>query len=701
MNKLVQPGRLVFCVLMLLTLLTIFIFRLYNLQIIEGAAYYEQSQNNIVSQKNVIAPRGNILDRYGRLLVSNRACNNLIINHVDLFQQEDPNAIILELVDTVVSGGDSYNDTLPITKTPPFEYVGNMSELQRTTLNAYVKSCHNEYGLKENPSAVELMAFFRTRYEIDNNYSAEEMRIIAGIRYEINSRYIVNTSDYIFSEDVSIELITRLMEGNLPGFDVEVSYIREYNTMYAAHLLGYVGQIYKNEYESDYEKRGYAMDAYVGKEGVEWAFEEHLRSRDGSAMVATNANGTVIETSYDQEPQAGNHVYLTIDIGLQEAAEQAVSSGIAQMNLKREEDNEKYEALGQLDKVLDMAPAGALVAVEVKTGEPLAIASYPTFELETFLDDYEALSKDAVNPMFNRALQGVYSPGSTFKMTTALSALINGNITVDTSITDEGVFTKYADQQYAPKCWAYPGNHGTVNLAGALEVSCNYFFYSIADYMDMDKLADTANSLGLGVHTGIELREAVGRTATPTIKGELLNEEWFKGDNLQTGIGQSIQGYTPMQLANYTAAIANSGERYKCSVLKSVRSYDYSEQIFTRVPEVAGHLENTKPEYFDAIRAGMVGVASGDNGTVRDIFGDYPVSVAAKTGTIQLGDQETNTGLFVCYAPVEDPQIAIAVVIEKGNSGSGIASIAKSVLDYYFSFSSDTIGQEAEMTLVQ
>lgn len=699
----VRPGRLVFCVLMFITLLVVYIFRLYNLQVIEGAAYYERSQNNIVSKKNVIAPRGNILDRYGRLLVSNRACNNLVINADELFQQEDPNAVILELVNTVVAEGDPYNDTLPITKKPPFEYVSNMSELQRTTLDAYVKSNHNERGLKENPSAVELMAFFRSRYEIDNNYSAEEMRIIAGIRYELNSRHIVNTSDYTFSEDVSIELITKLMEGNLPGFDVEVSYIREYNTMYAAHLLGYVGQIYKNEYESKYEKLDYPMDAHVGKEGVELAFEEHLRARDGVSLVSTNSNGTVMETSYSKEPQAGNHVYLTIDIGLQEAAEQSMSSAINQMNAKREEDNERYEALGQSDKIMEMAPAGAIAVVQVKTGEPLAVASYPSYDLETFMDDYETLSKDKVNPMFNRALQGTYAPGSTFKVATALSALINGNMTVDTSITDEGIFTKYADKQYAPKCWVYPGNHGTVNLAAALEVSCNYFFYTIADYMDMNKLADTANTLGLGVHTGIELPEVTGRAATPEYKMELHNEQWFAGDNLQAGIGQSIHGFTPMQLANYAATIANNGERYSCSVLKSVRSYDYTEQLYTRKPEVAAVLEGTKPEFYDAVHAGMIAVASGENGTVRDVFGDYPVSVAAKTGTVQHSDEatNTNTGVFMCYAPAEDPEIAIAIVIEKGSSGSGIAFIAKSILDYYFSFSSDAVSQEAEMTLIQ
>lgn len=697
MDRIIKPSRLAVCILFFVLLLGIYMVALYKLQIIDGNTYYENSQNNIVSRREVVAPRGNILDRYGRTLVSNRPCNNITINTDDLFQQEDPNGIILELVQTVTQNGNEYSDTLPITKSPPFEYISNMTDLQKTTLDGYIKNAHEKYGLQENPTAVELMAFFRTRYKIDNNYSAEETRTIAGIRYELNSRHIIATSAYIFSEDVSIDLITKLMEENIRGIRVEVSYIREYNTMYGAHILGYVGPMSGEEYSEKYQKLGYLMNAVVGKQGAEYAFEEYLRSKDGSALVSSNANGTVIGTAYDPDPEAGKHVYLTLDIGLQETAEQALASGIAQMNEQREKNNAIYEQTGQKKKILDEVPAGAIVALDVKTGEPLAIASYPTFNLETFFEDYDVLSKDKKNPLLNRATQGLYAPGSTFKMSTALAALNAGIVQVETTIYDEGIYTKYPD--YQPKCWIHPqGSHGNVNVVSAIENSCNYYFYDVSDRLGIDKMSAYAHSLGLGEKTGIELPELKGMVASAEQKMELKNEKWYQGDTLQAGIGQSDHQFTPLQLASYIGTLTNNGTRYSASILKSVRSYDYAKELYSRTPEVLSQAGG-RQEYFDAVKQGMRAVAQ--SGTAREVFGDYKEEVAAKTGTAQLGENITNNGVFVCYAPYDDPEIAVVVVIEKGESGSGIANIARTVLDYYFLFQSSSSSLEQELTLMK
>jgi len=683
-------------IVIILSLTVIFFVSLYRLQIIEGAAYYEQSENSIVTTNTVVAARGNILDRYGRVLVSNSVCNNLYINADELFAQQDPNSIILELVQAVKDSGNTYTDTLPITASTPFEYVSDMTDLQRTRLEAYLKA----NDLPSSTTAVELMAFFREAFDIDNNYTSEQMRTVAGVRYEIKIRYVINTSDYVFAEDVSIDLITKLMENDVPGFTVQSSYIRDYKTDYAAHLLGYVGMMNEEEYK-EYRNEGYQLNALVGKEGAEKAFEPYLHGTDGTAVVTTTRGGTVISTKYTKEPVPGNQVYLTIDLGLQEAAEISLENYITDTNKQRVIDNAALEAQGNTTDVTDMITGGAVVAINVKTGEPLCIASAPTYNLSTLMEDYAALVKDEAAPLYDRALNGTYAPGSTFKPVTAIAALNEGIVTPATTIYDKGIFEKYAENGYAPTCWLYPhGSHGDVNTAKAIEVSCNYYFYTVGDLLGIDKLSDYAMRFGLGVSTGIELNESTGVMSTQKYKEETTDTPWYNGDTLQAAIGQSFSVFTPLQLANYMATIANNGTRYKAKMLKSARSYDYSKSVFERKVEVVDTVK-VDQSYYDAVHTGLYNVANSVNGTAYSIFGNYPYKVAAKTGTAQLGEAITNNGVFICYAPYDDPQIAIAVVVEKGGAGSKIASIARDVLDYYFSFKNSSVELETENSLLK
>lgn len=696
MEKIIKPWRLAATILVILALTVIFVISLYRLQIIEGAAYYEQSKNSIVTTNTVLAARGNILDRYGRVLVSNSVCNNLLINSDELFEQDDPNAIILELVQAVKDSGNKYTDTLPITESAPFEYVSNMTDLQRTRLDAYLKA----NDLPTSTTAVELMAFFRDAFDIDNNYTSEQMRIVTGVRYEIKIRYVINTSDYIFAEDVSIDLITKLMENDVPGFKVQSSYIRDYNTDYAAHLLGYVGMMNEDEYK-EYRNDGYQLNAMVGKDGAEKAFESYLHGTDGTAVVTTTRGGTIISTKYTKEPVPGNQVYLTIDLGLQEAAEISLNNYIAETNKQREIDNANFEAQGLTDEVVDMITGGAVVAINVKTGEPLCIASAPTFNLSTLMDDYDSLMKDESAPLFNRALNGTYAPGSTFKPVTAIAALDKKIVTTATTIYDKGIFDKYADQGYAPTCWLYPhGSHGDVNAAKAIEVSCNYYFYTVGEQLGIDALSDYAMRFGLGVSTGIELSESTGVMSTQKYKEETTDTPWYIGDTMQAAIGQSFNVFTPLQLANYMATLANNGTRYEATMLKAARSYDYSKSIFERKATVAEKVD-VDQSYYDAVHTGLYNVANSPLGSAYAIFGDYPYKVATKTGTAQLGEAITNNGVFICYAPYDDPQIAIAVVVERGGAGSKIASIARDVLDYYFSFKNSAVSLETENSLLK
>lgn len=711
MKKLVSTGRLFAFGLLVVALLALCVGTLYKLQIIEGAAYYEESQNKQGSEQTVTAARGNILDRYGRVLVSNRECYNLKISDTRLFSDEveDPNAVILQMINMVEAAGDKYTDDLPITKEPPFEYT-NMTDIQRMLLNAYLK----DKGLDEDTTAVELMSYFRTRYDIAGSYNAEEMRKIASVRYAVNVRYAINTNPYVFVEDASIDLISDLMGvvGNV--VEVETSYIREYNTQYAAHILGYVQAMSDadmEKYRPGKENSTYDYDTKVGKDGVELAFENWLHGTNGKATVERTASGTVTSTIYTEDPVPGNHVYLTIDIQLQEAVERILETGIQTLQLKRDEDNLKAVSEGRTDDVREDIQGGAIVVVDIKTGEPLAIASYPTYNLSTLLEDYDEISSTEYDPLFNRALLGAYAPGSTFKPCTAIAGLSENIINTETQILCDGVFTKYADQGYAPECWIYTQDHlthGNDNVTEALKDSCNIFFYTMADNLGIRKLMEYAEDFGLGESTGIELVETTGNMANPDNHLTYDVDEWVDGDTVQTGIGQSDSLFTPLQLAEYCAAIANGGTRHSAALLKSVRSFDYSRQLYQKDTEALSTVE-TADYNWAAVQRGMYLMAndiSSSSLTVYYALGNYSYNgvslpVAAKTGTSQLGEDKTNNAIFMCYAPFDDPQIAISIVVERGQSGANLSSMARNVLDAYFGLGDKSSTADSEYTLLK
>lgn len=713
MKKLVSSGRLFAFGVLVAALIALCVVTLYKLQIIEGAAYYEESQNNQASNQTVTAARGNILDRYGRVLVSNRECYNLKISDTRLFSDEveDPNAVILEMINMVEAAGETYIDDLPITKEPPFEYT-DMTALQRTLLTAYLDS----KGLDEDTTAVELMSYFRTRYDIANSYNAEEMRKIASVRYALNVRYSINTNPYVFVEDASIDLISDLMGvvGNV--VEVETSYVREYNTQYAAHILGYVQAMSEEDmekYRPQDENSGYDYDTKVGRDGAEYTFEDWLHGTNGTARVKRTASGTITSTVYTEDPVPGNHVYLTIDIQLQEAVERILETGIYELQLKRDEDNAKYTMEGKLDEVREDIQGGAIVVVDVKTGEPLAIASYPTFDLSSIIEDYSDLLEAENNPLFNRALNGAYEPGSTFKPCTAIAGLTENIINTETQIECTGLFTKYADQGYAPACWIYTQTdgqltHGYDNVTEAIKDSCNVFFYTVADNLGIRKLMEYAKNFGLGESTGIELSETTGNMANPDNHLNYDVDSWVDGDTVQAGIGQSDSMFTPLQLAEYCAAIANGGTRHSAAILKSVRSYDYSRQLYQKETEVLSTVDSADYNWA-AVQRGMYLMANditSSSSTVYYALSNYSYNgvslpVAAKTGTSQLGEDKTNNAIFMCYAPFDDPEIAIAIVVERGQSGANLSKMARNVLDAYFSLGTLNTTAEREYSLLK
>ncbi|MEI3102145.1 MAG: penicillin-binding transpeptidase domain-containing protein [Oscillospiraceae bacterium] len=702
MNKrLIKPSRLLAMAIILVLLLTVYLVFLYDLQIIQGEEYYNRSNELSTETSTVTATRGNIFDRYGRLMVGNTECYNLKIDTDKLFANEDPNAVILELVELVESFGDSYTDDLPISMEPPFEYLEDMTEIQRTMLDAY----YVRQELDPNSSAVELMSYMRTRYEIDNSYTAEEMRIIAGVRYSINVRYAVNTADYVFVEDASMKLISSIMEQKLVGIDVERAYVRKYSTEYAAHILGYTGLMTQEEYER-YSLLDYANDAMVGKDGIEYAFESYLHGKDGEVIETKNAAGTVLSTVYTKEPEPGNHIYLTIDSVLQEQTERILASGVEA--LKRTQEQAKAEAAARGEPVdpefKDEMTGAAAVVVDVRTGEPLAMASWPTYDVSTVIENYQELMETPNAPLFNRALLGTYAPGSTFKPCTAIAALTQGIINTEYKVKCEGVFTKYAADGYAPECWIWAEGytHDEETVTYAIRDSCNYFFYTIANELGVDSMGEFAHNFGLGVSTGIELVEATGNMSNRANHADYAGTEWRIGDTLQAGIGQADSIFTPLQMAEYCATVANGGTRYSASILKSIRSYDYSEKLYEREPEILSTVESADYNWA-AVHEGMYEVLHdwANNSKNVEHWVDCEWEVAGKTGTAQKGENIQNDGLFMCYAPYDDPEVAIFVVVERGGAGANVQFIARNIMDAYITIRGYSDTSEEEMTLLK
>ncbi len=695
MRRMIQPVRLVVLAVVFAVLMSIYLVALYKVQIIDGAEYYAQGENSVETKVRVPAARGNILDRYGRLLVSNSACNNLSINVTELFEQEDPNGVILQLCRAVERFGDTYIDTLPITAAPPFEYT-EMSELQRNMLDAWLKA----NKMTRDATAVEIMAAMRARYSVGSEYSAEDARTVVGVRYEINNRYNINTTDYVYAEDVSMPLLTYLMEQDIPGFKVTTSYVREYKTQYAAHLLGYTGPVTQEEWEQ-YSGGGYELDAQVGKDGVEYAFEKYLHGVDGEAVVTSTLDGITVATTYTTEPDPGKHTYLTLDIGLQEVCEEALASHIEAINEVRAQTNLEAELYGT--ESIEMVTGGALCVVKVDTGEPLALVSWPTYDAATMLDHYEELVADTNAPLYNRALMGVYAPGSTFKPCTATALLAEKIISPLNTLVTMGQFTKYIDQGYAPECWifsTYKYTHGEINVVQAITYSCNYFFYYYGDQLGIDKMAYYAKLYGLGEHTGIELPEVTGQMSTQSFKEQYTGIRWFQGDTLQSAIGQSFTEFTPLQMAEYCAAIANNGTRHSAALLKEVRSYDYSRVLHQREDEVLSVVD-VDPSIFDGLHYGMWGVIYDPASTLTDTWLDCSEIVGAKTGTAQRGEGLINNAMFILYAPYENPEIAMSIAVEKGGAGATLSPVARQVVDYYFSFHSRLNTVEAAYTLLK
>lgn len=683
---------------LLAAILVAFAYVLYDLQVVQGPAFAAQSQRKIVRTETVDAARGKLLDRYGRVLVSNLPSYNVSLN--TSFMGEEKNEILLRLIAVARAQGVVWTDTLPVSRTEPFVFT-----LDETTAGGannyrkYMDKLDKAEPFRLSADRVEtmdfssytadaeaLVALLRETYGVDGAVPPEEGRLLVGVLYELALRAKeVSQVAYVFTQGVDIDFITAVKEENLTGVNFDATTVRQYHTEYAAHILGRVGLMDNDEWQT-YKDEGYSYNASVGKDGVERAFEAYLHGIPGTRAIETNKAGKVVSESWKQDaetgealaPQPGENVMLTIDERLQGAVERSLAERIPQLPSKE-------------------AEGGAAVVMDMEGGV-LALTSYPTFDISTYLSqaNYAALSQDPLNPLYNRATMELYPPGSTFKMVTAVGALEEGIITTSTEILDTGKYRYYKD--YQPQCWIYRqqgGTHGVVDVSEAIEKSCNIFFYDTGRRLGISELERYARMFGLGEKTGIEIPEYTGVVAGPAYTEEVLGQRWNDGATLAAAIGQENNKFTPLQLANYIATLVNGGKHHSAHLLKTVKSGDFSQVVYEREPEVLDTID-ISPANLAAVKSGMLQVAQKSR-----YFKSLPFEVGAKTGSAQVSAEGESNAVYVCFAPYDDPQIAVAIVVEKGGSGAELGAIAQDILEFYFSGDSTLEGAAQENTLIR
>lgn len=657
--------------LMALTLTATMAVRLLRLQLAAPA----ETKTNGGAQKTTLytriipVARGEILDRYGRKLVANRISYQLTFDYL-LWSKSRQNDVLMALTELCGSYGLTYEDHLPLTADgTAYQTDRSGEDAMDKRLNQFLQA----QKWAETMEPAELFQKLCQRYRIDETLTAETARTIAGIRFDLETGRFSTLEPFVFLKEIPLELAICIGEraDDLPGVRAETTYQREYQTIYAAHTLGHLGLINADEY-AELADQGYRSNDRVGRDGAEKAFESDLHGRAGYEKLRLTADGHVVDVLEDRPAEAGSNVMLTIDIRLQAAVERALAEQIELMVAEGVEDPEKPQ---------DVA-GGAAVVIDIATGDVLAEASYPTYDLSRFNELFNELNADERTPMLNRAVSGIYSPGSIFKMVTSVAGLELGIITPETVIEDTGVYRFYQD--YQPSCWLYSASrmtHGDETVVTALRDSCNIFFFDVGRRIGIEQLAEYARAFGFGEYTGIELSgESRGYVASPESKRKLEGRPWVNGNTLAAAIGQSSNLFTPLQMANYIATLANGGTRYETHLLKYVCASDYSSVLSATQSVIAGRVEMSEQTY-QTVMEGMSEVT--ENGTAAGAFKNYRIHVGGKTGSAQVSSGTANS-VFAAFAPFDEPEIAVVVVVEHGGSGNRIAPIARSIFDAYF-----------------
>ena len=656
-------------------------FRLIFLQLVNGDSFTAQATNTTDYKFTVTAARGDIVDSKGERIASSTTAYNVVLNKL-LMGDEDLDTMLQKVVGLLGKNGESWNDSLLIGQPDAAGHYEFTAASDNATEQKALAAMKDNLGLQQYATADDVMEKLVEDYDLAD-FSLYWQRVLSGIHYEMQLQAFSNVNNFVMAENVSEATVATIKENSLslPGVEIVETSTRSYEQgTVLPHVLGRVGKITAEKWKVTDEngqvtyplkEKGYNMNDIIGISGLESAYEDELRGKDGVETITRNSDGVIVNTALTTVPEPGHTVQLTIDSEFQKAVDQALAKNV--------------EWIKNTYADSKQANAGAVVVIDVKTGGVLAASNYPSFDQNLYAAQYNEYSADENMPLFNRALQGLYTPGSTYKPSVAVAGLDTGLLNRNSTVNCTRVYTYYKD--YRPRCAQHGHGNGPIDVINAIKWSCNIFFYDVGRRLTSDVYDAYAYKLGLGQRTGVEVSEALGHLTTKN------DSNYTESLDIQAAIGQGNTAVTPIQLATYAATLANRGTRYRTHFVKAILDSNTGETLEETQPEVMDVVED-KGETFDLVREGMKGVAQ----TIPALAG-YPYTIACKTGSPQRSEgyyvgstyKHYTNAAMIAYGPAEDPEIAIGVVVEYGGAGTRTGQLVADIFNAYYAMKDGTL----------
>ena len=662
-------------------LIAVYVLRLIFLQLVNSDSFKAQATNTTDYNFTVTAARGDIVDSAGRRIAASTTSYNVVLSKL-LMGDEDLDAMLQRIVELLEAHGEKWNDSLLIGEPDAAGHYSFTAQADSTSDQKALAAMKDSLGLQQYATADDVMEKLVEDYKLES-YPLHWQRVLGGIHYEMQQQAFSNVNNFVMAENVSDVTVATIKENSLslPGVEIVETSTRSYEqSTVLPHVLGRVGKITAEKWKVTDENgqttyplrdKGYNMNDVIGISGLESAYEDELRGKDGVETITRNSDGVIVSTAMTTVPEPGHTVQLTVNSDFQKAVEQALGKNIDMISRAYGTDGAR-------------ANAGAVVVLDVKDGSVLASANYPSFDQNLYATQYSEYSADPGMPLFNRALQGLYTPGSTYKPSVAVAALDTGVINRYSTVYCNGVYNYFQD--YHPKCTRH-GHSGNIDVITAIKWSCNIFFYDVGRRVTSDVYDAYAYKLGLGQRTGVEVSEALGRLTTKNDSNYTASLE------VQAAIGQGNTVITPVQLATYAGTIANRGTRYRTHFVKSILDTNTGKVLQETQPEIMDVIED-RGDTFDLVQQGMVGVAQ-----TIPALASYPYTIACKTGSPQRSEsyyagstrKHYTNATMIAYGPVEDPRIAIGIVVEYGGAGARTGQLVADIFDAYFAMKNGTL----------
>ena len=676
--------RMILLIAVACVIMGLYVMRLIFLQLVNGDDFKAKATNTTDYNFTVTAARGDIVDSAGRRIATTTTSYNVVLNKL-LMGDRDLDTMLQQIVELLRANGESWNDTLLIGQADAAGNYAFTDDDTSTSDQKQLADMKETLGLQQYATANDVMEMLVEKNDLQD-FSPEWQRVLAGIHYEMDRQAFSNVNNFVMAENVSAATVATIKEHSLqlPGVEIVETSARSYDQSdIVPAVLGRVGKITAEKWKVTdsngqvtypLREKGYNMNDVLGISGLESVYEDELRGKDGVETITRNSDGVIVDTKLTTVPEPGHTVQLTIDSNFQRAVDKALADNIDMIN--------RVYNTGTMK-----ASAGAVVVLDVKDGSVLAASNYPSYDQNLYAANYSEYSSDPSLPLFNRALQGLYTPGSTFKPAVAVAALDSGLINQYSTVYCNGVYNYFKD--YHPRCTRH-GHSGNIDVVTAIKWSCNIFFYDVGRRLTSDVYDAYAYKLGLGQRTGVEVSEAVGRLTTKS------DSNYTASLDVQAAIGQGNTVVSPIQLATYAATLANNGTRYRTHFVKAILDTNTGEVLSETKPEVMDVIEGTG-NTFELVRQGMKQVPS----TISGKISSYPVPIACKTGTPQRSEtyapgKHYLNAMMVAYLPADDPQIAIGISIEYGGYGARTGDLVVDIANAYFALKDGSLAQQAE-----